>query len=100
MKHLPPSQEPDYWREPDIARSCAAKWRSGLQEHRGGLTARPFRGHPLVEAFAECIDQINYLDEAHRQGLLSDGRHVAMRTAAAGLAVTIQIELKIQEAAK
>ena len=100
MKHLAPAHQPEYWREPDIAVAAKKKWRSGLQEHRGGLESRPFRGHPLVEAYAECLDQLNYLDEAHRQGMLSDERHDRMQRLAVELASTIKIELWSQEVAK
>lgn len=100
MKHLTPNAQPDYWRDPDIASACFKKWRSGLQEHRGGLESRPFRGHPLVEAYSECLDQINYLNEALRQEMIPPQIHAEMQRLSARLAAMIQIELKVQEAAK
>jgi hypothetical protein len=100
MKHLAPAHQPEYWRMNDIAAACAKKWRSGLQEHRGGLESRPFRGNPLVEAYSECLDQINYLNQAHWQGMLTDPRHAEMQALAVALAAKIQAELFIQEATK
>lgn len=40
------------------------KWDLGRQRHGNG----PFRGHPGEEAFEECLDLLNYLDEWKRQG--------------------------------
>jgi hypothetical protein len=75
MKHLPPSQSPEYWREPDISVSCKRKWRSGLQEHRGGLESRPFRGHPEIEKYSECLDGLNYNSESLKQGIIDAAHH-------------------------
>jgi hypothetical protein len=42
--------------------ACAKKWNEGT-------TGDAWWGDPpLVEAFAECVDLLNYLDEAYRRG--------------------------------
>lgn len=51
--------------------SRAAKWIAGREE-RGLNKDDPFEGDPINELLQEYEDTANYLEEAYRQGLISD----------------------------
>lgn len=53
----------------DVARK--KKWFAGRIE-RGLCANDPFEGNPLFELLQELEDTANYLEEAHRQGLITD----------------------------
>lgn len=40
------------------------KWRAGRRKYGGEWAGDP----PLVELYAECLDALNYIDEAHTRG--------------------------------
>lgn len=42
-----------------LVRACIVKWEEGRAEH-----GPCFQGDPLPDAFEECVDGINYLDQA------------------------------------
>jgi hypothetical protein len=50
-----------------IPHACRLKHELGCAEHRRTPDS-PFVGDPLIEAYSEFIDALNYLDEAARQG--------------------------------
>lgn len=50
-----------------VEEACRVKGEAGKREHRKAPGA-PFVGDPLIEAYAELIDLLNYLDEAALQG--------------------------------
>jgi len=50
--------------ELDLQEARRQKWDLGRLRHGPG----PFRGHPGEEAFEECVDLLNYLEEWKRQG--------------------------------
>jgi len=43
------------------------KYARGVAEHRTDASL-PFDGDPLAEAYDECLDLANYLDEMERRG--------------------------------
>jgi len=50
-----------------IERDRVEKWRR-FRERNGMAEDAPFAGkHPLVEAYEEALDALNYLEEAERQ---------------------------------
>lgn len=42
------------------------KYEQGVIEHRTD-SGQPFDGDPIVEAYDECLDLMNYLDEIQRR---------------------------------
>jgi hypothetical protein len=47
-----------------LAEAKSAKWRAGRDAYGPDWHGE----HPLVEAFSEAVDLLNYLDEAARRG--------------------------------
>jgi|DewCreStandDraft_4_1066084.scaffolds.fasta_scaffold06909_16 hypothetical protein len=55
-----------------LVRACIVKWNEGREKH--GLC---FKGDPLPDAFEECIDGINYLDQAELMMPAEDREQIA-----------------------
>jgi len=53
--------------ELDFDEARRKKYERGVAEHRTDASL-PFDGDPLAEAYDECLDLANYLDEMERRG--------------------------------
>ena len=53
--------------EMPLTRACIEKWTTGRTSH-----GPEFIGRPVPDAFEECLDGINYLDEAELQGITDE----------------------------
>jgi hypothetical protein len=53
--------------EMPLTRACIEKWTTGRTSH-----GPEFIGRPVPDAFEECLDGINYLDEAELQGIVDE----------------------------
>ena len=55
-----------------LVRACIVKWNEGREKH--GIT---FVQDPLPEAFEECVDGINYLDQMELTAAASEREEIA-----------------------
>lgn len=64
----------DLWEK--FAREKVRRWESGRREYRPD-PGSPFQGDPIAEAWPELVDFSNYMDEAARQGRISEEERAA-----------------------
>jgi hypothetical protein len=58
---------PGYFIALPLTRACIEKWNQGRENH-----GPDFVGEPIPEAFEECLDGINYLDQAEMKGTFDE----------------------------
>jgi len=69
--------------ELDFDEARRKKYERGVAEHRTNASL-PFEGDPVEEAYDECLDLANYIDEIARKGIFVPGFIRLMIRAIAG----------------
>lgn len=69
--------------EIDFDEARRKKYERGIAEHRAN-SSLPFDGDPVEEAYDECLDLANYVDEIERKGIHVPGFIRMMILAIAG----------------